>query len=114
MSTTITVSHPRAGVALVSLAGEVDVAVVERLETVLAGAARCAEVVIEAAAVDFIDCAGLRPLLMAARTARARGGAMCVRAPSPALAQLITWCGLEEELVTCPTQRRAGAAGAQG
>lgn len=108
----ITVACPRPGLALLTLGGEVDIAALERLNAALTEAGACPEVIVEASGVDFIDCAALRRLLAAARAAGAGGGRLVLRDPSPALARLIAWCHLGEELpAEAARARRRGAPG---
>lgn len=100
MTVTITLARPRSDSVLVTLGGEVDLAALDRLTAVLARAAGCADVVVDASAVDFIDCCALHPLLAAARAAHAAGGRLRLHDPSPAVVTLVSWCGLEEHLPT--------------
>lgn len=94
----ITVTCPRPGLAVLTLGGEVDIAALERLDTALTEAGGCPEVIVEACGVDFVDCAALRLLLVAARAAAAAGGRLVLLDPSPALAQMIAWCHVGEDL----------------
>lgn len=116
MLTTTTLTTPRRGLAVVTLCGELDLAALERLRAIFARASGCAEVVVDASGVDFIDCCALRPLLEAARAAAATGGRLVLREPSPSVVRLVAWCGLEAELPTSSAprrRRRADPAGRQ-
>ena len=104
---TATATRPRPGVMLVTVAGDLDLAALGALEAALSGAHGCAQVIIDAAAVTFVDCAAMRPLLAAAREVAAGGGHLVVRDAAPPLARLITWCALEENL---PAEQRARCA----
>ena len=123
MPATIAITRPRPGAARLTLAGELDIAALVDLRAVMAATRGCTDVVVDAAGVDFIDCCALRPLLLAARATARAGGRWRLRDPSPALTDLITWCGLEQHLpvqgaptrphVTGAGQRRELAAGAR-
>ena len=104
---TATATRPRPGVMLVTVAGDLDLAALGALEAALSGAHGCPQVIIDAAGVDFVDCAALRPLLAGAREVAAGGGHLVVRDASPAMAHLITWCALEGDL---PAEQRARCA----
>ena len=98
MPATITITHPRPGAARLVPAGELDIAALADLRAVLSATRGCTDVVVQASGVDFIDCAGLRPLVGAARAAAGGGGRLVLRDPSPAVVDLIAWCSLEEQL----------------
>lgn len=110
---TITLTCPRRVLAVLTLGGEVDLTALERLCAVMAAASKRPEVVVETAAVGFIDCAGLRPLVTAARLAAARGR-LVLRDPSPAVVALIAWCGLKAELATSSARSRRRRANLSG
>lgn len=108
MTATITVTHPHRDGALVTLGGEVDLAALDRLDAALAAAAGCADVVIDASGVDFVDCCALRPLVVAARAVHAGGGRLRLHDPSPAVVSLIAWCGLQDQLRVSDRPARGG------
>ena len=122
MLATITLTYPRPGTAVLTLVGEFDLAVLAELRAALAATRGCDDVMVHAGGVDFIDCCALRPLLLAARAAARAGGRWRLCEPSPALADLIAWCGLQQHLPVHPAptprphvagagQRRELAAG---
>ena len=110
----ITATFPRPGLAVVTVGGQIDIAAVQAMRAVLTGLARCAHVVVDAGAVSFIDCAGLHPLVEAARAAAAAGGRLVLRDPPPALVCLITWCDLGAELPVQAAPTRRGGRGRRG
>lgn len=81
---------------VVAIAGELDCASAPALHTALDAAVRTGAqvVVVDAAAVDFIDCRGLRELTWARTVLQAEGRVLLLSAPSPALVRLLEWTGL--------------------
>lgn len=109
-----TVTHPRPDVVLVTLAGELDLAAMDELRAALAPAGARADVLVDAAAVDFIDCGALRALVEAAGAATAAGGRLRLRAPSPAVLRLVAWCGVDARLPVVAARPRYGRRRAAG
>jgi anti-anti-sigma factor len=71
---TVTVSQPSPGVAVVEVAGEIDLGTADQVEAALAealGAGR--RVVVDLSACDFIDSSGLRTLVTARAAAEEAG-----------------------------------------
>ena len=82
----------RAGESVVVVRGEVDLATAPEVRRRLLTPAGV--VVLDASAITFIDCAGLRAVLGARAVLAARGQELRLRAPSPALTRLVDWTGL--------------------
>ncbi|MER5567253.1 STAS domain-containing protein [Streptomyces goshikiensis] len=86
----VTVRHVGPGVYEVSVAGELDVATAPELRTALGQAmAGCRQVTIDLAGLEFCDCCGMSTLLHAARTAKAEGSEIRLRAVPHTLARLL-------------------------
>ncbi|MFD5512145.1 STAS domain-containing protein [Streptomyces sp. NPDC127051] len=86
----VTVRHAGPGVCEVSVAGELDVATAPDLRSALGRAmAGCRRVTIDLADLQFCDCCGMSALLAAARTARAEGSEIHLRAVPHALSRLL-------------------------
>lgn len=84
-----------AGRVLVRLAGECDLAVAEQLtDTLLAAVARVPLVVVDVAALDFLDSTGLHGLVTAHHAARDRGGRLHVVNPTGAVATVLDLTGV--------------------
>jgi anti-sigma B factor antagonist len=93
------------GTVIVTLAGEFDLSV-ETLfaqavtnDVVLAGHS---SVVLDLAAVTFLDSSGIRALLVARRRALACGTRLVLRRPSPPVQRVLTLTGLSERLEIAP------------
>jgi anti-anti-sigma factor len=86
----IDISFPIEGVALVELAGELDVVSVEEFSVRMAdlGGGGPSHVVIDVAGATFIDSSGINALVQAVRSVEARGGTAIVASPS-AVAQRV-------------------------
>ncbi|MBL7258305.1 STAS domain-containing protein [Paractinoplanes lichenicola] len=88
-----------AGHVRVTLAGECDLAVREQLHTILEDAVRSAPlVVVDLAAVDFLDSSGVHGLIVAHHAASARGGRVTVVNPTGAVAAVLDITGVGELL----------------
>jgi anti-anti-sigma factor len=88
----LTVATRRIGerVALVAVAGELDLATAPRLEAELSGAqAAGLEVTLDLAGLEFFDSTGLTLLLRAADRARDGGGALALTAPPPCVRAVV-------------------------
>jgi anti-sigma B factor antagonist len=83
------------GRVLVRLAGECDLAVAEQLTgTLLAAVARVPVVVVDVAALDFLDSSGLHGLVTAHHAARDSGGRLYVVNPTGAVATVLELTGV--------------------
>ena len=89
------------GLALVRLAGEVDIAAADALERdIVAEAAGATSVVVDLTAVGFLDSAGLRLLDRVVGECDDRGAAVRLVAPDGCAARLpLEVCGFREGLV---------------
>ena len=93
------------GVAVVRAAGELDLATASQLVRAisLAAGGRPPRVLVDLAAVEFCDSAGLRALLGAAREVEARAGRLVVAVtPGGAVDRLMEIAGLREFLHVRP------------
>ena len=59
-------------------------------------------VLIDFTGITFIDVAGLRVLLDAARRARARGGELVLRRPSPPISRILRITALDQSISIAP------------
>jgi anti-sigma B factor antagonist len=89
------------GVAIVAVAGEVDLATVGELRSTLdwVMAPPRAEVVVDLAAVEFIDASGLGALVGAAAAAARAGVRFRLQAPSPPVERVLELAGINDGLV---------------
>jgi anti-sigma B factor antagonist len=98
-----------AGVVLLELAGELDLAAVPalrgRLDAAREEAARA--VVIDLGAVTFVDSSALRELLHADERLRADGAQLVLAALPPALSRLVDLTGVGGALTLAPTVEQA-------
>jgi anti-anti-sigma factor len=95
---TIDVSEAEAGLSVVALAGEIDMASSGELERQL-GALEGAEgfqVVVDLARLTFIDSSGIRALVVAAKAIESRGGTVLLAAPSPNIERVFMTVHLSE------------------
>lgn len=95
-STIFDPTYDGAAQVVVDLAGEVDMLTAPELRQQLGQAmgAPGTVVVVEASAVTFMDCAGLRELLAAHTRLAAGGRTLVLRSPSPPVARLLELTGL--------------------
>jgi anti-sigma B factor antagonist len=110
MSNDLTVGIRRHGrVTVVEVDGEIDIASAPQLEHVLGQALiGGAEIVIDLAAVEFMDVSGLRVLLNAQRQADGDGiPVMLVNVPSPVM-RLVVLTGAGEVLRTEDVEQGTG------
>ena len=94
----------RAGSAVVvALTGELDIATAEPLRHQLTGVVDGdpppARVVVDAAALDFVDAAGISVLLGAQQALAARGGELLLRAPSRLVLRVVAVLQLDGVLL---------------
>jgi anti-sigma B factor antagonist len=96
------------GAVCVRLVGELDLASVPALRAQLhAAVASTPDVVVSAAGVTFLDCAGLGALNSARLQAVERGGRLCLAGPSPPVVRLLQLTRLAEHFETYPDPESA-------
>jgi anti-anti-sigma factor len=83
--------------AMVSLIGELDLAGVPRLESVLAGLD--GDVELDCSRIDFIDAAGLRAFESAHKGCAARGCSLVLVDPSPAVDRVLRLLELDVQFL---------------
>jgi anti-anti-sigma factor len=84
-----------AGQVVVALLGELDVANAARIGALVTTAAiRVPWLIVDLAALDFTDCAGIRALAAAAKQARKAGGGLVLAAPGPLVQRVLDVTGL--------------------
>lgn len=90
--------------AVVAVTGEVDLDTAPRaLDTVRAALSKASPVVLDLAGVTFIDCSGLRELLLLQNLLTSQGRELHLRSPSPAVTRLLAWTGTEDRFHHTPT-----------
>ena len=100
-------TYEEAGHVRVTLAGECDLAVRDELHAVLGAAVRAAPlVVVDLAALDFLDSSGVHGLVVAHHEALSRGGRVSLVNPTGSVAAVLDITGLGDLL--------AAAAAADG
>lgn len=85
------------GETRISLDGELDIDAAPRVRTAVTGAARardCRRVVIDLAAVSFVDSTGLGALVAGLSVARGRGIALILANPQPPVRRVLDITGL--------------------
>ena len=91
------------GCVLVTLAGELDIATAGPLRRQLAGVVADdpppARLVVDAAALGFVDAAGIAVLLGAQQALAARGGELLLRSPSRLVRRVVSVLELEGVLL---------------
>src|SRR5262245_27550892 len=88
--------YSRGEIAHIVLAGVLDAQTVEAFETAVEEAARTAtQVVVEAKALTFLSSAGAGALLVAARNAQERGGALVLASPGRAVRDVLEALGVD-------------------
>lgn len=96
--------------AVITLAGELDVATAPAVETTCHDALdaySCPQVVVDVAGLFFCDCAGLNALLHIHRWALARGGWVRLCRAAPGLRKVLAITGLVSTLRCYPTVANA-------
>ena len=88
------------GLAVVTLVGEIDIATVAHLRSLVEEALGAGEfpVAVDLAGVRFMDAGGLNVLASAGERLRARGATLTVRAPTPSVYRLFEVTGLTDSL----------------
>ena len=100
----------RAGIAVLVVSGEVDLAGSPRFAQALDEAlAPGAPLVVDLSGVEFLDSAGLRALALAERTAAELGGRLLI-VPSPAASRVFEVTGLKDAFELCANLDAALAA----
>lgn len=98
-----------AGRVVVTLTGECDLAVRDELEAALHAAVTSAQIVIvDLAALTFLDSSGVHGLVTAHRTARDRGGQLSVVNPSGVVAVVLEVTGVDALLSPTVDDPRRG------
>jgi anti-sigma B factor antagonist len=97
---------------VIAVAGEVDLATVERVQAYLDASFRdgCRLIVIDLAKVSFLDSAMLHALLRALRRARMAGGDMAVACDSASICRVLEVFGVSPRLRVYKTAAAAAAA----
>lgn len=96
-------------VAKVVLAGRLDNAGADRIETQLhaiAGSHR--GLIVDMAGVDFLASIGIRALMLAAKTMQRRGGKLVLLSPQPAVLSMLELTGVLDLLPVVGTPEEAG------
>ena len=94
-------AEARRGVAVLLVAGEVDLATAPRLGQAIDEAMTPgAPLIVDLSGVEFIDSAGLRSLALAERTAAEFGGRLLI-VPSPAASRVFEITGLTSAFELC-------------
>ena len=91
---------PAGGAVELRVEGELDMASAPELATALEElvAADHRVLVLDLAAVSFLDCAGMRPIRSALWALRRRGGSLVIRHPQPLVERALELAGLGEAL----------------
>ena len=85
------------GLALVAVAGELDCATSPRLRSVLDEMAEPGRVIlVDLSGTEFIDCAGVAPLVAACEHQRELGGDLILDAPTRAVSRVIECTHLDK------------------
>lgn len=66
-------------------------------------------VIMDLSQVDYVSSAGLRVLLVAAKTARGRGGKAVIVAPRPAVQEVLRMSGFDKIIAVAPSVDDAAA-----
>ena len=98
----------RGGYVIAALSGELGIASAPALREELIGLLRAAShLIIDLSAVERADASGLAVLVGSGRRARLLGGSLCLAAPSPQVARVLSATGLNQHLDIFPTVRAA-------
>ena len=108
----VSLSEPSPGVAVLEVAGEVDLATIHRVEEVLAEAVGTGRrVVVDLSACDFIDSSGLRALVTARGAAEDSGGSLALVTENAGILRVLSVAALDRVLEIHATLPDALAAG---
>ena len=101
--------RPGGSGAVVWIEGEIDVCVADRLQELLLRIVRAhgPRLLLDLSAVSFLDCAGLRALVLTLRHAELCGWSVHLIAASAMVRRIITLIGAEDAL---PVRTKAGIA----
>jgi anti-anti-sigma factor len=104
-----------AGQVVVALSGQLDVADAARIGALVTTAAiRAPWLIVDLAALDFTDCAGIHALAAAAKQARQAGGGLVLAAPRPLVLRVLDLTGLMTGVpVYSSVEEAAGVASRQ-
>ena len=101
------------GVTVAALKGRLDAATASGAEAkLLAMLATSAKLVVDLAEVGYISSAGLRVLLLAAKQAKAGGGALTLAAPQAGVTEVLEISGFNK-ILTIHVAREAAVAALQ-
>jgi anti-sigma B factor antagonist len=107
MSTTddfdVTTERPRAGVAVIRVTGDLDLATASQVEGAISAALDASEVDIDLTSCTFIDSSGVRVLTKAARDVSASGGRIEVVADDPAIVRVLEITGVDATVGVRPS-----------
>ena len=89
--------------AVVWASGDVDTNVAEVFRDMMLSVMRrhSSSLLLDLSGVSFMDCAGLRALLMTRQLAAMRGGSVCLIAESPAVHRIIDLLGVRDVFPVC-------------
>ncbi len=92
--------RPDGSSAEVRIEGEIDVCLADRLQDLLLRImqAHGPRLLLDLSAVSFMDCAGLRALMLTRRHAEQRGWSVHLTAASPMVLKIITLVGAQDAL----------------
>jgi anti-sigma B factor antagonist len=101
------------GHVVVALRGELDLADAAGVRAALAeAAARAPEIIVDLAALEFIDCSGVAALEHGRRQARRAGGDLVLAAPQQQVLKVLAITGLADDFcVYASVEEAAGSAG---
>lgn len=105
-------THARAGCAVVSLQGELDIASAEDLREEL-GAARRSHgdhIILDLDALEFMDSFGLSVIASAYKTLTGEGGSLTLVAPRPIVRRTLEITGLHQRISVYATVEAAATA----
>jgi len=107
----VDVAHTAYG-ALVTIAGELDIATVPRMIAALAGepAATAGAIVVDLAGVTFMDSTGLGELVKLEHALTARAGRLAIVCPEGPARLLLDVTGLTDQMAVFATRAEAEAA----
>jgi stage II sporulation protein AA (anti-sigma F factor antagonist) len=86
------------GVVVTTVRGEIDIASADTLNAVLDKVPNEERLVLDLAAVDFMDSSGLAVVLRQSMRRRDAGGTLHIRRPSVSVQRLLVFCCLEHLL----------------
>ena len=103
-------STERDGLAVVAVVGELDCATAPRLSQALAGLAEPGRVIlVDLSDTEFMDCAGLAPLVAACEHQRELGGDLILDAPTRAVSRVIECTHLDNVVTVASGPKTASS-----